>query len=273
MSFQIATMPRIDPHQLLKTLGVLLSPKGGIKSPDEVVRISTLMHKFSKKLVSKCIYVQILLSTPPELLDRFLDEGGWNLITLWFSDAVAKQRNWPFAIEMLRLLDHCPMTPRRLKEEPGGAVPAPKLVNQMRSDPEVRADVRGMAAGVYEKWLLVVSPEKAKKDSNSSSSGDEDELGSSSLNNSTSVDNNGVKPENGSISLLQSLADEVSESIKKEEGDKEDSKKEAKVSGKKVKKEEKSRRNSSSSKEKSRDKDDRRKRREDREKVKLGIHN
>ena len=37
-------MPRIDPHQLLKTLGVLLAPSGGIKSNDEVIRLVTLMH-------------------------------------------------------------------------------------------------------------------------------------------------------------------------------------------------------------------------------------
>ena len=29
-------MPRIDPAQLLKTLGVLLAPHGGIKSTEEV---------------------------------------------------------------------------------------------------------------------------------------------------------------------------------------------------------------------------------------------
>ena len=66
-------MPRIDPHQLLKTLGVLLAPSGGIKSNDEVIRLVTLMHKFSKKLVSKCIYVKILKATTQELLDRFLE--------------------------------------------------------------------------------------------------------------------------------------------------------------------------------------------------------
>ena len=66
-------MPRIDPHQLLKTLGVLLAPSGGIKSNDEVIRLVTLMHKFSKKLVSKCIYVKILKATTQDLLDRFLE--------------------------------------------------------------------------------------------------------------------------------------------------------------------------------------------------------
>ena len=86
-------MPRIDPLQLLKTLGVLLAPSGGIKSPEEVRRIVTLMHKFSKKLVSKCIYVQILRATTPELLDAFLEMDGWGLLNLWFADAVSSQ-NW-----------------------------------------------------------------------------------------------------------------------------------------------------------------------------------
>ena len=74
-------MPRIDPHQLLKTLGVLLAPSGGIKSNDEVIRLVTLMHKFSKKLVSKCIYVKILKATTQELLDRFLEVMIQNKIT------------------------------------------------------------------------------------------------------------------------------------------------------------------------------------------------
>ena len=34
-------MPRIDPAQLLRTLGVLLAPNGGIKSTDEVKIILT----------------------------------------------------------------------------------------------------------------------------------------------------------------------------------------------------------------------------------------
>lgn len=95
-------MPRIDPTQLLKTLSVLLAPHGGIKSSEEVrndklaVKISSgnlfhpqvsrlvqLMQKFSKKLVSKIIYVKILKSSSSELLDRFLNEKGWDLLNYW----------------------------------------------------------------------------------------------------------------------------------------------------------------------------------------------
>ena len=81
-------MPRIDPQQLLKTLGVLLGPHGGIKSSEEVVRLVQLMQKFSRKLVSKCIYIRILKATPNELLEHFLSERGWELLNQWFSDAI-----------------------------------------------------------------------------------------------------------------------------------------------------------------------------------------
>lgn len=64
--------PRIDPLQLLKCLSVLLGPTGGIKSNDEVQRLASLMTKFSKKLVSKCIYIQILKTTNTDLLGQWV---------------------------------------------------------------------------------------------------------------------------------------------------------------------------------------------------------
>ena len=93
-------MPRIDPAQLLKTLTVLLDPNGGIKSAEEVgisqvrftenksfkfqvSRLVQLMQKFSKKLVSKVTYVKILKASKSELLDKFLNEKGWDLLNYW----------------------------------------------------------------------------------------------------------------------------------------------------------------------------------------------
>ena len=40
-----AVMPRIDPAQLLKTLGVLLAPHGGIKSSEEVNTDHPVPHR------------------------------------------------------------------------------------------------------------------------------------------------------------------------------------------------------------------------------------
>lgn len=128
-------MPRIDPQQLLETLEILLAPNGGIKSADEVVRIVTLMQKFSRKLVSKCIYIQILKATRPDLLDRFLERNGWDLLNLWFSDAI-KAQNWPFCLELIELFSQCPISASRLKDNVE-LNSAPRLINQLRQEPKV----------------------------------------------------------------------------------------------------------------------------------------
>ncbi len=195
-------MPRIDPNQLLKTLGVLLAPSGGIKSPDEVVRLVTLMYKFSKKLVSKCIYVQILKATTPDLLDKFLEERGWDLLNAWFADAIRTQ-NWSFCVEMIQLFAQCPITAARLKENVEQNH-APKLINQLRHEAKLEANIRLLATEVFEKWVSVVSPDKSGQ-----------RLASAAENNGGV--NGADSGDGGPVSLLQSLAEEVSESIKKEE--------------------------------------------------------
>ena len=127
------TMPRIDPSQLLNTLSVLLAPNGGIRSEAEVSnntsshlsiifgkhlqvpRIVQLMQKFSKKLVSKCIYVHILCSSSQDLLEAFLNQKGWDLLNAWFEDAYQTQ-NYYLCGDLIKLFSLCPMTPARLKE-------------------------------------------------------------------------------------------------------------------------------------------------------------
>ncbi|TRY70559.1 hypothetical protein TCAL_02340 [Tigriopus californicus] len=199
-------MPRIDPNQLLQTLGVLLAPSGGIKSTDEVTRIVTLMHKFSRTLVSKCIYVQILKATTPNLLERFLGEQGWELVNVWFSDAV-KNQNWAFCYEMIELFALCPISSNRLKDNVENNH-APRLINQLRAEETAPVTVKELASDVYNKWVNVVSPTKdtpnaplkvtlkIKADDKSS---EED----------TSHESNG-------LSVLQSMTEEVSQNIKKE---------------------------------------------------------
>lgn len=171
---------------MLKTLGVLLSPSGGIKSSEEV-KLVKLMNKFSRKLVSKCIYVQILLATPPELMTNFLAEGGWTLLNTWFDDAI-KRQNWPLVKEMLNLFKKCPVTAEFLRfdiEEHH----APKLIHQLAQCAEIEAEIRDLAASIYKSWVSIVA--------NSSN-------GANNSNETT-------------VSLLQSLADEVTESLKKSE--------------------------------------------------------
>ena len=192
-------MPRIDPQQLLKTLGVLLSPTGGIKSTEEVERIVTLMRKFSTKLVSKCIYVQILNSTDRELLGQFLDKEGWSLLNGWFAEAV-QSGNWAYCLEILGLLDYCPISAERLRAtSPDDEKSAPRLINKLRNHPEAEAEVLQSASKLYQKWVALIEAPK------------EEESAATGAN---------------SVMLLQNLAEEVSENLrneaKKEKKDKKD---------------------------------------------------
>lgn len=74
----------------------------------------SLMTKFSKKLVSKCVYVLILKNTETELVDMFMAEGGWTLIQTWLQDAV-QTANWDLVREILGLLLVTPVDVERLK--------------------------------------------------------------------------------------------------------------------------------------------------------------
>ncbi|XP_067001508.2 serine/threonine-protein phosphatase 1 regulatory subunit 10 isoform X1 [Anabrus simplex] len=142
-------MPRIDPLQLLKCLSVLLSPSGGIKSKDEVQRLASLMTKFSKKLVSKCIYIQILKTTKSDLLGMFMSAGGWYLIYNWLSDAIVA-KNWPLIQELLELLLLCPVNVDRLRINN-----CPKLIKGLSKDGGTES-VRLLASKLVEQWLKIV---------------------------------------------------------------------------------------------------------------------
>uniref|UniRef100_A0A1B6D378 TFIIS N-terminal domain-containing protein n=1 Tax=Clastoptera arizonana TaxID=38151 RepID=A0A1B6D378_9HEMI len=146
-------MPRIDPLQLLKCLSVLLKPNGGIKSKDEVQRLASLMTKFSKKLVSKCIYVSILKATETDLLIMFMSAGGWDLIYTWLSDGVIA-KNWPLVNQLLDLLHVCPVDIERLKTNA-----CPKLIKTLSKDYAAEENVRLLACKLVEQWLKIVRGE------------------------------------------------------------------------------------------------------------------
>jgi protein phosphatase 1 regulatory subunit 10 len=145
-------MPRIDPLSLLRCLSVLLGPNGGIKSKEEVIRLANLMTKFSKKLVSKCIYIQILKSTSPDLLSQFMAAGGWNLIHMWLTDGILV-KNWALIQELLELLLLCPVDIERLKSNN-----CPKLIKGLSKEGSHQG-VRTLASRLVEQWLKMVKGE------------------------------------------------------------------------------------------------------------------
>ncbi|CAB3231162.1 unnamed protein product [Arctia plantaginis] len=146
-------MPRIDPIQLLNCLSVLLSPKGGIKSRDEVQRLAILMTKYSKKLVSKCIYIQILKCTETDLLGLFMGSEGWLLVHMWLTESIVA-KNWPLVKELLELLLLCPVDIERLKTNN-----CPKLVKELSKDEDHFA-IRALASKLVEQWLKTVKGEQ-----------------------------------------------------------------------------------------------------------------
>ncbi|XP_015604063.1 serine/threonine-protein phosphatase 1 regulatory subunit 10 isoform X2 [Cephus cinctus] len=147
-------MPRIDPLSLLKCLSVLLGPSGGIKSKEEVHRLANLMTKFSKKLVSKCIYIQILKTTNTELLGQFMGAGGWNLVHMWLTDGILA-KNWALIQELLELLLLCPVDIERLKSNN-----CPKLIKGLSKEGSHQG-VRCLASRLVEQWLKIVKGEAA----------------------------------------------------------------------------------------------------------------
>merc|ERR1712018_1029003 len=149
-------------------------------------------------------------------------ERGWELLNQWFSDAI-KTQNWPLCREMIQLFNMCHISATRLKENVD-VNHAPKLINQLRQEDSVDEDIKSLATEVYIKWVRTVSPAASAQITH----GKTKQLGSSKAkgisedSETTSDGDNNFSKEgkDGTISLLQSLADEVSENIKKEENKK-----------------------------------------------------
>ncbi|CAH1736219.1 serine/threonine-protein phosphatase 1 regulatory subunit 10 isoform X2 [Aphis gossypii] len=140
--------------QLLNCLKVLLNEDtGGLKGPPEAMQISRLMAKFSKKIVSKSLYVFILKESTPHLLNIFMDAGGWNLIYNWLKDAVETD-NIVLIQDLLTIFHIVPVTMERLKANGG-----PKLVKKL-SKTHIDTEVKSLAQQLVEKWLKVVKTEQ-----------------------------------------------------------------------------------------------------------------
>lgn len=111
------------------------------------------MEKYSKKLVSKCIYIQILKCTETELLGQFMAAGGWNLVHNWLRDG-SESDNWPFVQELLEMLLLCPVDGNRLKSNH-----TPKIVKNLSlSCPHQHVKI--LSTKLVEQWLKIAHQEK-----------------------------------------------------------------------------------------------------------------
>lgn len=111
------------------------------------------MEKYSKKLVSKCIYIQILKCTDSDLLGQFMAAGGWNLVHNWLRDGEISN-NWAFIQELLEMLLLCPVDGNRLKSNH-----TPKIVKNL-SISCVHQTVKILSSKLVEQWLKIAHQEK-----------------------------------------------------------------------------------------------------------------
>ncbi|XP_055954086.1 serine/threonine-protein phosphatase 1 regulatory subunit 10-like isoform X2 [Argiope bruennichi] len=142
----------IDPDQLLKALDSLLSKSGGIKSVEDVPRLASLMKKFSKKLVSRCVYCNVLMATEADILSEYLDKGGWDTINTWL-DYAKSSSSASFLIEMLKLCKLLPMTVNRLKENNTA-----KLIKSLTK--HENDDVKSLSSELVSSWMTIIKGKK-----------------------------------------------------------------------------------------------------------------
>uniref|UniRef100_A0A8C0UVE3 Protein phosphatase 1 regulatory subunit 10 n=2 Tax=Cyanistes caeruleus TaxID=156563 RepID=A0A8C0UVE3_CYACU len=105
----------IDPKELLKGLDCFLGRDGEVKTMDGISKIFSLM-KDSQKMVSRCIYLNILLQTrAQDILNKFIRIGGYKLLNTWLTGSKAAN-NVPFLQQLLLTLQHLPLTVDHLKQ-------------------------------------------------------------------------------------------------------------------------------------------------------------
>ncbi|NWR40201.1 PP1RA phosphatase, partial [Tachuris rubrigastra] len=146
----------IDPKELLKGLDCFLGRDGEVKTMDGISKIFSLM-KDSQKMVSRCIYLNILLQTrAQDILNKFIRIGGYKLLNTWLTGSKASN-NVPFLQQILLTLQHLPLTVDHLKQNNTA-----KLVKQLSksSDDE---ELRRLASILVSDWMGVIRSQSSSQ--------------------------------------------------------------------------------------------------------------
>ncbi|KAL9989493.1 hypothetical protein ACROYT_G004052 [Oculina patagonica] len=145
-----------EPRTLLNALRPMLGSLGDIKTPQEVVRLVSLMRD-AEKLMSRCIYLNILKATisaakeneiSSETLEKFMSIGGWSILNRWLVEA-KKNENFPVLVELLEVLRDLPVNIDTLKQGNTGKIikHLTKLENQ---------DVKKLSSAIVKQWMSIV---------------------------------------------------------------------------------------------------------------------
>ncbi|XP_053911526.1 serine/threonine-protein phosphatase 1 regulatory subunit 10-like [Cuculus canorus] len=139
----------IDPKELLKGLDCFLGHDGEVKNMDSISKIFNLM-KDAQKLVSRCIYLNILMQTQSQdILAKFIRIGGYKLLNTWLTAAKASN-NVAFLQQILLTLQHLPLTVDHLKQN--NTAKQVKRLSKSHDNEELRQ----LAAILVSDWMGVI---------------------------------------------------------------------------------------------------------------------
>ncbi|XP_060615340.2 serine/threonine-protein phosphatase 1 regulatory subunit 10 isoform X2 [Anolis sagrei] len=146
----------IDPKELLKGLDCFLGKDGEIKTHEGITKIFNLM-KDAQKMVSRCIYLNILLQTrAQDILSKFIKVGGYKLLNTWLTGSKASN-NVPLLQQILLTLQHLPLTVDHLKQNNTA-----KLVKQLSKSSEDE-ELRRLASVLVSDWMGVIRSQSSSQ--------------------------------------------------------------------------------------------------------------
>ncbi|KAI5607764.1 serine/threonine-protein phosphatase 1 regulatory subunit 10 [Silurus asotus] len=139
----------VDPREVLKGVENLLGKDGELRSLEGVPKVFSLM-KASHKMVSRCMYLNILLQTKShDILNRFIRVGGYKLLNSWLTYAKTTT-NTPMLQLILLTLQKLPLTVDHLKQNNTA-----KLVKHLSKSGETE-DLRKLALVLVDGWMAII---------------------------------------------------------------------------------------------------------------------
>ncbi|XP_061597112.1 serine/threonine-protein phosphatase 1 regulatory subunit 10 isoform X3 [Cololabis saira] len=139
----------VDPREILKGVEALLGKDGELRSLEGVPKVFSLM-KASTKMVSRCMYLNILLQTKShDILNRFIRVGGYRLLNSWLTYSKGNN-NTPLLQLILLTLQKLPLKVDHLKQNNTA-----KLVKQLSKTAETE-EVRKLAAVLVDGWMATI---------------------------------------------------------------------------------------------------------------------
>ncbi|XP_066530333.1 serine/threonine-protein phosphatase 1 regulatory subunit 10 [Hoplias malabaricus] len=139
----------VDPREVLKEVGALLGKDGELRSLEGVAKVFSLM-KASHKMVSRCMYLNILLQTKShDILNRFIRVGGYKLLNSWLTYSKTTT-NTPLLQLILLTLQKLPLTVDHLKQNNTA-----KLVKHLSKSGETE-ELRKLASVLVDCWMAII---------------------------------------------------------------------------------------------------------------------